>query len=146
MFEGFKLTKEFIRFEDNVASWEDAIIKSSEPLLSKGYVEQSYIDAMLDSVNEYGPYIVITPNVALPHARPETGSKIMGFSILKLKEPVAFSEEVEHQVSLLIALSCVDSTTHMEMLQGIVMVLSDEEKYAAICNATTKEEILEVFK
>ncbi len=100
---------------------------------------------MIESVNEYGPYIVITPNVALPHARPEAGSKIMGFSVLKLKDAVAFSEEEEHQVKLLIALSCVDATTHMEMLQAIVTVLSDQEKYDQLFNATSASEILSVF-
>ncbi len=82
MFKGFTLTNEFIQFEDKIDTWQEAIVKSSQPLLEKGYVEQSYVDAMIESVNEYGPYIVITPNVALPHARPEAGSKIMGFSVL----------------------------------------------------------------
>lgn len=145
MFKGFQLTADFIQFENKVENWEEAIIKSSEPLLREGYVDQGYVDAMVESVNEHGPYIVITPNVALPHARPEAGSKKMGFSILKLEEPVAFSEEEEHQVSLLIALSCVDATTHMEMLSGIVTVLSDPDKYDQVFNATTSEEILSIF-
>ncbi len=145
MFKGFTLTNEFIQFEDKIDTWQEAIVKSSQPLLEKGYVEQSYVDAMIESVNEYGPYIVITPNVALPHARPEAGSKIMGFSVLKLKDAVSFSEEEEHQVKLLIALSCVDATTHMEMLQGIVTVLSDQDKYDQLFNATTSEEILNIF-
>lgn len=145
MFNGFELTKEFIQFENKVENWEEAIVKSSAPLLDAGYVNQGYVDAMVESVNEHGPYIVITPNVALPHARPEAGSIKMGFSILKLEEPVAFSDEAEHQVSLLIALSCVDATTHMEMLSGIVTVLSDPDKYDQVFNAKNSDELLSVF-
>lgn len=145
MVEGFELTKDFIQFEDKVSNWEEAIIKSSKPLLQEGFIEKSYIDAMIESVKEYGPYIVIAPNIALPHARPEMGSKKVGFSILKLDEPVAFSDQAEHQVRLLISLSCVDSTTHMEILQTIVTILSDEEKNKHIFDAKTPEEIVNIF-
>ncbi|MFZ5969685.1 MAG: PTS sugar transporter subunit IIA [Bacillota bacterium] len=145
MLAGFTLTKDFIQFEQEVSSWEEAIIKSSTPLLKEGFIEQSYVDAMIDSVKEYGPYIVIAPNIALPHARPETGSKKAGFSILKLEKPVAFSDQDEHKVQLLIALSCVEATTHLEILQSIVTILSDEEKYQAVFNAKTTDEILDIF-
>ncbi len=145
MIAGFKLTEDFIQFEEEVSTWEDAITKSSKPLLDKGFIEQSYVDAMIDSVKEHGPYIVIAPNIALPHARPEAGSNKVGFSILKLDKPVAFSKEDDHKAQLLIALSCVDSTTHLEILQSIVTILSDEEKNNAIFNAKKVEEILYIF-
>ena len=145
MIAGFELTSEFIQFENEVESWEDAIAKSSKPLLEKGYIEQTYVDAMIDSVKEYGPYIVIAPNIAMPHARPEAGSKKVGFSIMKLEKPVAFSEEEEHKVQLLIALSCADSSTHIEILQALVTILSDEEKNKLVFQAKTADEMLKIF-
>lgn len=145
MFGNFELTESFIQFKDKVSSWEEAVVVSSEPLLKSGYVKQSYIDAMLSCIKEYGPYVVIAPQLALPHARPETGSVKVGFSILKLKEAVAFSESPDHQVKLLIALSCVDAEMHMKMLQGIVEVLSDEEKFQGILEAETASEVLALF-
>lgn len=145
MIAGFKLTKDFIQLEGEVSSWEEAIIKSSKPLLEEGFIEQSYVDAMIDSVKEHGPYIVIAPNIALPHARPEAGSKKVGFSVLRLDKPVAFSDQDDHKARLFIALSCVDSTTHLEILQSIVTILSDEEKHDEIFNAETIDEILDIF-
>lgn len=145
MIAGFELTKEFIQFENEVESWEEAIKKSSEPLLDKGYIEQSYVEAMIKSVKQYGPYIVISPKIALPHARPQAGSKKIGFSIMKLEKPVAFSEKEDHNVQLLIVLSCDDSSTHIEMLQAIVTILSDEEKNKLLFEAKTVEEMLKIF-
>lgn len=145
MIEGFKLTEDFIHFEQEAESWEEAIIKSSKPLLEGGFIEQSYVDAMIDSVKDHGPYIVIAPNIALPHARPETGSKKVGFSILRLDKPVAFSDQEDHKVRLLIALSCVESTTHLEILQSIVAILSDQQKHDGIFNASTVDEIVDIF-
>lgn len=145
MLDGFKLTKELVRIEDRVENWEEAIIKSASPLLEGGYVEQSYVDAMIDSVKEYGPYIVIAPNVAMPHSRPENGANKVGYSVMKLEEPVYFSEDEAHKAQLLITLSCADSNTHIEMIQYIVTILSDEEKYNSISKAKTSEDILNIF-
>jgi len=145
MFGNFNFTEEFIQFKDGVNNWEEAVIESSKPLLKHKYIKQSYIDAMIECIKEHGPYVVIAPNLALPHARPETGSVKVGFSILKLEKPVGFSESPEHQVQLLIALSCVDADMHMKMLQAIVEVLSDSERFESILKATTKEEMLNLF-
>jgi PTS system ascorbate-specific IIA component len=145
MIKGFELTEEYVQFFDEIATWEEAVQLSANPLLKGGEIKQSYIDGMIESVKEHGPYIVIAPNIALPHARPETGSVKIGFSVMKLKKPVSFLEDGSADASLFIALSCVDADTHLEMLQEIVMILSDQDKHDAIFAATTKEEMLALF-
>ena len=145
MIQGFKLTEEYIQFSDKVENWEEAIKLSADPLLKGGEIKQSYIDGMIQSVKDHGPYIVIAPNIALPHARPETGSVKIGFSFMKLDEPVAFEADGSADAQLFIALSCVDADTHLEMLQSIVMVLSDPEKHDALFAATDKKQVMEIF-
>lgn len=146
MIEGFKLTKELISFTKGFENWEDAIKFSSKSLLENGYINQSYVDAMIESVKEFGPYIVIAPNIAMPHARPEAGSNKVGFAVTLCEEPVSFSDAPEHQARLMVTLSCVNADTHLMMLQALVMVLADEEKFEKILNSKTKEEILDIFK
>ncbi|WP_347862311.1 BglG family transcription antiterminator [Salimicrobium sp. PL1-032A] len=90
------LTTETIRFKDSVSGWEEAIRVASEPLLKKETIQPGYVDAMIESVHELGPYIVIAPDIAIPHARPEEGVNRLGMSFLRLKEPVAFSEKEKH--------------------------------------------------
>lgn len=141
----FKLDASLVQFETRVENWQEAIIKSAQPLLEGGYINQGYLDAMIESVNEHGPYIVIAPKVAMPHARPETGSIKMGYSVLKLDEPVSFSEEEGHQVELLIALSCENPESHLEVLQFIVEILSDQDKFDRALAAKEKSELVEIF-
>ncbi|MFG6128711.1 PTS sugar transporter subunit IIA, partial [Staphylococcus aureus] len=43
---------------------------ASQPLLQEQVIEQCYVEAMIESVNELGPYIVIAPEIAIAHARP----------------------------------------------------------------------------
>ena len=146
MIDGFKLTKDLVKFEDSFSSWEEAIRVSSEELVKQNYIEETYVDAMIQSVKEYGPYIVIAPNIAMPHARPEAGSNKVGFSIMVCKEPVAFSEKPEHHARLFVTLSCVSADTHLQMIQALVGILGEQEQVDRIFSAKTKEELLEIFK
>jgi mannitol/fructose-specific phosphotransferase system IIA component (Ntr-type) len=146
MIEGFTLSEELISFEKGFENWEEAIVASSQGLLKQGFIEQSYVDSMISSVKEFGPYIVIAPNIAMPHARPETGSHKVGFAVMVCEEAVSFGDTPELQARLLITLSCVNADTHLKMLQELVMVLADEEKFNKILNSKTKEEILSIFK
>lgn len=145
MIQGFELTKDYIQFNDSIDTWEEAVSFSAQPLLKGGEIKQSYIDGMIESVKKHGPYIVIAPNIALPHARPELGSVKIGYSVTKFNKPISFLEDGSMDASLFIAISCVDDETHLKMLQSIVTILSNQEKHDAIFAATTREEILELF-
>ena len=72
--EGFELTTQLVRFEKSAKDWEDAIRIATKDLLAGGYIKESYVDGIIDCVKEFGPYIVIAPDIALPHARPEKGA------------------------------------------------------------------------
>ena len=56
-------------------NWEGAVRISGKLLLDKGLVEPQYIKVMINVMTELGPYLVVAPGVALPHARPEDGAK-----------------------------------------------------------------------
>jgi PTS system ascorbate-specific IIA component len=146
MIEDFTLTEDLVRFEKGFSNWEDAIKVSSKGLLELGFIEESYVESMIDSVKEFGPYIVIAPNIAMPHARPEAGSKKVGFAVMVCEEPVSFSDKPEHQARLLVTLSCVNADTHLKMLQALVMVLGDDDKFKQILAAKTKQEIIDLFQ
>jgi len=146
MIKDFKLTEELIQFKDGFDSWEEAIIDCAKPLVDGGYINDNYVVSMIESVKEYGPYIVIAPNIAMPHARPEAGSSKVGFSVTVTKNPVCFGTSPEHDARLLVTLSCVSADTHLLMLQALVGVLADEEKFEKILKAKTKQEILELFE
>ena len=47
--------------------WKN-LIRMAAPLLENGSIRASYIDAMISNVEVNGPYIVIMPDVAMPHS------------------------------------------------------------------------------
>lgn len=131
------LTDETIIINHESMSWEDAIALSAQPLLAQGQIKSEYITAMIDCVNKFGPYIVIAPRVALPHARPEKGALKMGLSLLINRAGINFSEDPEHQVNLVFALSATDSQAHIKALTELSEVLGDDAAISALIEANS---------
>ncbi|MDD3277330.1 MAG: PTS sugar transporter subunit IIA [Lachnospiraceae bacterium] len=132
-----------IRFQDKISDWKDAIRQVAQPLLEKGCIQESYIDAMIQNVIENGNYIIIMPGFAMPHARPEFGALGNGMSVLKVKEPVMFPGDQE--VTVLVSFSGVNPEEHLEMISKLTDVLMDDELVDKLFSASTESEVLEVI-
>lgn len=87
------LREENIQLNIECRDWKDAIRKSAEPLLLKGYIENRYVDAMIENVLENGSYIVISKGFALPHEGFELGSRKVGMNMIRLNRPVIIEDE-----------------------------------------------------
>lgn len=142
------LKEELIQQVDSVTNWQEAVGLAAQPLLAHGYIEESYIQAMIASINETGPYIVLAPKVAVPHASPDAGVHQLGISLLQVKEPVDFSEEGDDdkKVQLIFVLAAVDSTAHLRALQELALILDDEEAIDSLIAASDPREILAIIE
>jgi mannitol/fructose-specific phosphotransferase system IIA component (Ntr-type) len=136
------LTNATVRVNVEVKNWEDAIRKGGELLTQDGAAEQSYVDAMVDSVKKFGPYMVIAPGIAMPHARPDAGAKRLGMSLLTLKNPVEFGNKVNDPVYIVVCLAATDHTTHICVMRELVGILADSKKMDKIRSAKNLEEVL----
>lgn len=135
------ITLNSIQTNVEAKDWKDAVIKTGELLLKQGFVEKSYIDAMINKVEELGPYIVIAPHIAMPHARPEDGVNKTSIAIVTLKEPLNFGHEKNDPVRLILALAAKDNEDHLETLANLMEILGDETKLANIMDSLSPEEL-----
>ena len=74
-------------------------------LLANGTIEPSYVAALFRSHEELGPYYVLGPGLAMPHARPEDGVNRLGLGLTVLKTGVNFGSEGNDPIQLLITLA-----------------------------------------
>lgn len=133
-----------IRIIDEVADWKEAISQAVSPLIENGYVETRYVDSIIENTEKFGPYYVIAPNIALPHARPEQGVLKKQLGILLLKHPVKFSSD-GFDVRLLITLAASDSESHLQTLAKLSDILGDDDRIGKILGASSVEEIYRLF-
>ena len=131
------LTTDRICVLPSVANWEEAIRLAAMPLLSEGAVTEGYVDMMIQTVKDVGPYIVIDDGLAMPHARPEAGAKAPGMSMLILKTPVDLLGE---PVQVFIALSAVDSSSHIEGMAELARLVWNGCNAAALAGANDPAE------
>lgn len=141
------LTSEaLIRLKIDAKDWEDAIRQSAAALLENGKITPSYIDAIVQTVREVGPYIVLTKHVALPHARSEAGALESAIGIATLKEPVVFGNKENDPVKYLFCLSAKDSESHINALAELTGLLEREDFYAFLDQAEDASEVIQYIK
>lgn len=108
-------------------NWEDALKMAAEPLLVRERITDAYVQAMIDSVHNLGPYIVIAPGLALGHARPSKFVKQSCVSIASLATPVKFGNKDNDPVDLVIIVASINNTDHLALMKKLVTFLNDPE-------------------
>ncbi|MGK9175453.1 PTS mannitol transporter subunit IIA [Yokenella regensburgei] len=129
---------------NSVNDWQEAIDTSMSALLFNHYVTPDYIQAIKDSTLKNGPYYILAPGVAMPHARPECGALKTGMSLTLLKETVNFGEANE-PVKLLIGLSAADADSHIGAIQALSELLCEEESLTELLAAKSEKQLADII-
>lgn len=137
------LTQNKILLRNHVKNWEEAIQIAAKPLMQE-FIKPDYVQAMIENVKELGPYIVIAPDIAIAHARPDGNVQKVGLSLLKLDERINFGEN-SHYAALVFVLAAVDNEQHLDLLSELANVLNDSEKVNQIKHSTSSKEIKNII-
>jgi PTS system ascorbate-specific IIA component len=135
------ISSDAIALDELVSGWEEAIRVSGRLLESTGVADPAYTQAMVDSVEKNGPYIVVAPGFAFAHARPSDAVHRTGMSWVRLAEPVEFGHKSNDPVTLVVALAATDSSTHQKAMASLAGLIGNTSKKAALDEASSPEEI-----
>ncbi len=110
-------------------NWEEAIRFSGEILKEHHLITDQYIEDIIRDCHEYGPYIVIIPDVAMPHSSAESAGVLgtgIGFTIMP--ERVSFEEgNPEKDAKLFFTLAAKDADSHMKNIANLSELLMMED-------------------
>lgn len=128
-------------------NWEEAVRTTGNLLLATGCIEERYIEKMLSTCKELGPYIAIAPGVAIPHARPEDGAKKVCTALVIVKKGVNFGSHND-PVHVLIAFSTPDKQSHIKVLQDLATLLTEKgyELVEKLKKCESEKDALDVLK
>ena len=118
-----------ISVNQRVEDWEAAVRLGGEMMRKAGLIEESYIDAMVDNHKTIGPYYILAPGIAMPHAKPENGVLKTGYALLTLSQPVEFGDEENDPVDILIFAGAVNREEHNQEAVPQIAEICDNEKY-----------------
>ena len=143
------LFKEFVAqkhysFHEGFDDWRDAIRAACAPLVADGTIQKEYVSYIIEKVEELGPYIVIAPEICIPHAERGRGVNRTAMCFMKSETPVRFHEDGEHDARIFVVLAPADDKEHIQNLMEVSERLSDEETVAKLLAATTPEDLLAI--
>ena len=136
------LSEVTIALNERLGDREAAVRRSGELLAAGGHVDPSYTAEMVAALEEFGPYIVLAPGVALAHARPSPAVHGVAFSVLTLDPPVAFGHPENDPVRLVVGMAAPDDESHIEALRQLAELLGDDARRERLMAATTVQEVL----
>ena len=119
MFKEF-VEKKHYSFHEGFDDWRDAIRAACQPLLDDGTIEKEYPEIIIQKVEELGPYIVIAPNICIPHAERGRGVNDTAMCFMKTERPVRFDEnDSEKDARIFVVLAATDDEVHLNNLMAL---------------------------
>ncbi|SCP96536.1 PTS sugar transporter subunit IIA [Anaerobium acetethylicum] len=131
-------------FVDKIDTWEESIRIGCKPIEADGTVDPRYAEQIIECVKKYGPYIIIIPNVAMPHSQEGAeGVNKTAISFMKVKEAVHFEEgNPEKDANLFFTLASCNPDEHMANMVKLSEMLMNEELVEELLKAEGPEDLL----
>lgn len=136
--------KKRVCFHEKFATWEEAVTAACMPIIEDGSIEQEYIEAIIDCVKKYGPYIVLAPDIAMPHSQEgANGVNDTVLSFMKVEQPVHFQKgNPDKDARLFFVLASINNAHHMENMEKLATMLTSEEFVASLLKVKDEKGLL----
>lgn len=145
-------TPELVFFDFEASTYVDFFEKLSTILLEKGYVKESWLQAITDRERDFPTGLMFeTIGVAIPHVDPQHIVKPY-IAIIKPKTTVSFEPMagmVDHAIdtSLVVNLGLLKHAEgQVEVLQAMMGMFMNEDAVKDVQSQTTPEGMVECFK
>ncbi|MCX8675482.1 fused PTS fructose transporter subunit IIA/HPr protein [Gilliamella sp. B3023] len=139
----FHLVKEDIHLNEQATNKSEAIKKIAAALTSAGYVEEGYVDGMLERESQAATYLGI--GIAIPHGTPKTRHlvKKTGVQVFCFPQGVEWGDDGE-KAYLTIGIAA-SSDEHLELLRQLTHVLGADGVEERIKKIQTADEALAIL-
>ena len=115
-------------------------------MIKKNYIKESYIDRIIQNINEFGGYMIISPRVMLAHAGIEDGVNENSISILSLKNGFELKNQFDLPINLVITMAVTDEKSHLKFLKELVEYMNDKNNTKRLLEIDNVNGIYTMFK
>lgn len=136
------LVESHVLCNESFRTWREVIEACGSLLMKDEKVERPFVDSMIETVEELGPYMILLPKVAFFHGKPSKAVKEVCLSLVTLENTVTFDDFENQEIRCAFGFGAIDGDSHMKMLQEIVMLLQDHEFIELITNNGSKAAIM----
>jgi len=144
------LNEDLIVTSMDAKTTDDVFARLGGLLVQQGYAKESYVAALAEREAEFptglnlGEYGIAIPHTAVEHVNKGATA------IATLKEPVRFVEMATDDdpvdARVIFMLAVVDPKDHIEELQRILKIVTDQEVIKALLSAQESQEVIDIIK
>lgn len=125
--------------------WRAAVTRVGAALAASGATTPDYSDEMIRMIEQFGPYVVIAPGLALAHARPGPATLHDGLAVVTLATPVPFGSAYNDPVRVVLGLAVASPEQHLPLVAEVANVFNDSDAIARLAAATSADEVREIL-
>ncbi len=137
--------KELIKLDQAFETKEQAIKYCGQLLYQHGYVEEDYIQAMLDRNEELSVYM--GNFIAIPHGTDTAKEKVKqsGLTVVQVPDGVNFGTEENPQIATVLFGIAGIGDEHLQLIQKISIFCADVDNVVKLADAKSKEQIIRLL-
>ncbi|MFI3254766.1 MAG: PTS sugar transporter subunit IIA [Eubacteriales bacterium] len=133
------MTEDMILLEDSSKTIQEVLGKTGKLLEAQGCTQSTYTQNMVESFDNYGIYMMIDENVAIPHTKNTGNVEKTGFTFLRLAQPIAFEDR---ELSMFFTFCTRNNKEHLEALILIADIIKDPVAKKSMETLESPKEIL----
>lgn len=137
--------QELIKLDQNFHSYEAAIRFCGQLLYDNGYVEEDYIQAMVDRNEELSVYM--GNFIAIPHGTDAAKEKVKksGLAVVQVPDGVNFGTEENPQVATVLFGIAGIGDEHLQLIQKISIFCADVDNVVKLADAKSVDEVVRLL-
>lgn len=129
---------------DHLQDWERALYTTAFPLIERKSIDENYVQCIIKRLIESGPYMFVTKDLVLAHARPENGVKHLDLAIGIAPEGVTFAEGKKARIIFLLVVE--DQQKHMGILRDIRKALAKSPQIDVLAATEDAKEVCDILR
>ena len=134
------LQEKYCRFGEETLDWKEAVKIAAQPLIEDEYIEEAYVEDMINVVQTVGNYMVFIPEIAFVHAPPAHVKK-NHMAFLQLKHVIRFGVKSKADVKVMIV---VANKNENENLLELIQILTKDDNVKKFKEAKSYEDLLKI--
>lgn len=114
-----------IIYLEKAKDWKESIFLSGNQLINLKYINEEYVNEVINTIETFGSYFVFGNNIAILHGQVSKNVYKSSISILYIKEPVIFPGN--KSVSLIFFLTALNKHEHLGTLSDIFKLAKNKD-------------------
>lgn len=137
--------KELIKLNQTFKTKEDAIRYCGDLLKDGGYVNPSYVDAMITRNEDLSVYM--GNFIAIPHGTDEAKKDVLksGITVVQVPKGVNFGTDDNPQIATVLFGIAGIGDEHLDMIQKISIFCADVDNVVTLADAQTEDDLIRLL-